>query len=150
MRYLELFLTMLKGTWLTMLFHGLHHNKDMVDHVYLWSTSKKDMVYHVIACFNLNTSNAFSEIVLFCYHGQTCSLTMVNHDWPCFFSQSIWPWSTMVSLVPFNVHGRPWSNHGHTMDKPWFTMVATMYNHVQNMVDHGLTMVLMPGRVSGL
>ena len=67
--YLELFLPMLKGTWLTMLFHGLHHNKDMVDHVYSWSTSKKDMVYHVISCFNLNTSNAFSEIVLFCYYG---------------------------------------------------------------------------------
>ena len=32
--YLELFLTMLKGTWLTMLFRGLYHNKDMVDHVY--------------------------------------------------------------------------------------------------------------------
>ena len=30
-----------------MLFHGLRHKKDMVDHVYSWSTSKKDMVYHV-------------------------------------------------------------------------------------------------------
>ena len=67
--YLELFLPMLKGTWLTMLFHGLNHYEDMVDHVYSWSTSKKDMVYHVISCFNLNTSNAFSEIVLFCYYG---------------------------------------------------------------------------------
>ena len=32
----------------------------------------------------------------------------------------------------------PWSHHG----VPW---LPSMTNHVQNMVDHGLTMVLMPG-----
>ena len=86
----------------------------------------------------LTILNEFREI--HCYsttmvdHGQTRSLTMVNHDWPCSFSQSIWPWSTMVSLVSFNVHGRPWSNHGHTMDKPWFTMVAV---HEQPCSKHG-------------
>ena len=54
---------------------------------------------------HLTILNEFSEI--HCY-----STTMVaNHDWPCFLSKSIWPWSTLVSLVPFNVHGQPWSEN---------------------------------------
>ena len=33
---------------------------------------------------------------------------------------------------------RPWTNHG----LPW---LPSMNNHVQNMVDHGQTVVLLPG-----
>ena len=39
---------------------------------------------------------------------------------------------------------KPWSHHGQTNHGlPW---LPSMNNHVQNMVDHGLTMVLMPGQ----
>ena len=76
-------------------------------------------------------------------HGQPHSLTMVNHDWPSSLSQSVWPWLTMVSVVPFNVHGWPWTNHG----LPWFIMVAI---HEQPCSKHGWpcqTVVLVPGQV---
>ncbi len=95
-------------TWLTMFFHGVP-------------------CYFMLWCVILLpwlTMVPWSNMVL--DHGQTCLTLLV--------SQSIWPWLTMVSLVQFNVHGRPWSNHGQTIDRPWFTMVT---NHGPDLAGTG-------------
>ena len=120
-----------------MFIHDLCQTKDMVYHVVPWCT----MLFHVstsICCFQYLSLNSNYLLplpwLIMVDHGLWTWLTMVDHGWHSSFSESVWPWLTMVSLVPFNVHGRPWSNHGQTMDKPWFTMVA---NHEKPCSKHG-------------
>ena len=55
----------------------------------------------------------------------------------------------VMTIVPFNKRGRPWSDHGQTMVNSWSFCGRpwswTMIDHGQNMVDHGLTMILPQG-----
>ena len=45
-------------------------------------------------------------------HGQYIGF---DYHWPS-DDHDYWPWSTMVmTIVPFNKHGRPWSDHGQLM-----------------------------------
>ena len=68
-------------------------------------------------------------------HGLTMvnmsDLTIIDHD----MTMTIWPWSTMVmTIVPFNKRGRPWSDHGQFMVILWSTMVM---DHDRPWSEHG-------------